>query len=151
MARSKQPAASRGAEPREAHPRVRLLVPVAAAGAQRVPHRGPGCADPGPRPERLARSCRSRRGSLAGAHVWGGFGVPPEAVNDWHYAMLNDSHRNDFYYDAMAGRVQAPFRRASHMPGFQACVHGDTIYYTSCSGREGEREREKEIEKDPRV
>jgi len=45
-----------------------------------------------------------------------GFWCPPrlrgrnesliEAVNDWHYAMLNDSHRNDFYFDAMAGRVQ---------------------------------------------
>jgi len=45
-----------------------------------------------------------------------GFWCPPrlrgrnesliEAVNDWHYAMLNDSHRNDFYFDAMAGRVR---------------------------------------------
>lgn len=45
-----------------------------------------------------------------------GFWCPPrlrgrnesliEAVNDWHYAMLNDTHRNDFYWDAMAGRVE---------------------------------------------
>ncbi|CAJ1461387.1 unnamed protein product [Effrenium voratum] len=25
-----------------------------------------------------------------------------EAVNDWHFAMLNDSHRNQFYWDALA-------------------------------------------------
>jgi len=24
-----------------------------------------------------------------------------EAVNDWHFAMLNDSHRNEFYWNAM--------------------------------------------------
>jgi len=45
-----------------------------------------------------------------------GFWCPPrlrgrnesliEAVNDWHYAMLNDTHRNEFYLDAMGGRVQ---------------------------------------------
>lgn len=29
-----------------------------------------------------------------------------EAVNDWHFAMLNDSHRNQFYWDAMEGRVE---------------------------------------------
>jgi len=28
-----------------------------------------------------------------------------EAVNDWHYAMLNDSQRNQFYWDAMGGQV----------------------------------------------
>ncbi|CAE8659565.1 unnamed protein product, partial [Polarella glacialis] len=45
------------------------------------------------------------------ASVAKGFWVPPrlrgrnesliEAVNDWHFAMLNDSHRNQFYWDAM--------------------------------------------------
>lgn len=45
-----------------------------------------------------------------------GFWCPPrlhgrneslvEAVNDWHYAMLNDTHRNDFYWDAMEGLVR---------------------------------------------
>mmetsp|Transcript_41537 Transcript_41537/g.115515 ORF Transcript_41537/g.115515 Transcript_41537/m.115515 type:complete len:425 (-) Transcript_41537:69-1343(-) len=45
-----------------------------------------------------------------------GFWCPPrlrgrnesliEAVNDWHYAMLNDTHRNEFYWDAMEGQVQ---------------------------------------------
>jgi protein arginine N-methyltransferase 7 len=29
-----------------------------------------------------------------------------EAVNDWHFAMLNDSHRNKFYWNAMEGVVQ---------------------------------------------
>ncbi|CAE7549757.1 PRMT7, partial [Symbiodinium microadriaticum] len=29
-----------------------------------------------------------------------------EAVNDWHFAMLNDSHRNQFYWDALAAVVQ---------------------------------------------
>eukprot|EP00927_Polykrikos_kofoidii_P054279 TRINITY_DN48717_c0_g1_i1.p1 TRINITY_DN48717_c0_g1~~TRINITY_DN48717_c0_g1_i1.p1 ORF type:complete len:461 (-),score=83.44 TRINITY_DN48717_c0_g1_i1:35-1417(-) len=45
-----------------------------------------------------------------------GFWCPPrltgrnesliEAVNDWHFAMLNDSHRNQFYWDAMADKVK---------------------------------------------
>lgn len=29
-----------------------------------------------------------------------------EAVNDWHFAMLNDLHRNQFYWKAMQGKVQ---------------------------------------------
>lgn len=29
-----------------------------------------------------------------------------EAVNDWHFAMLNDSHRNQFYWDALEPCVQ---------------------------------------------
>lgn len=29
-----------------------------------------------------------------------------EAVNDWHFAMLNDSHRNQFYWDALAACVK---------------------------------------------
>lgn len=45
-----------------------------------------------------------------------GFWCPPrlrgrnesliEAVNDWHFAMLNDSNRNQFYFDAMAEVVE---------------------------------------------
>jgi len=45
-----------------------------------------------------------------------GFWVPPrlrgrndsliEAVNDWHYAMLNDANRNEFYWDAMEDVVR---------------------------------------------
>lgn len=29
-----------------------------------------------------------------------------EAVNDWHFAMLNDSHRNQFYWKSMEGVVK---------------------------------------------
>jgi len=29
-----------------------------------------------------------------------------EAVNDWHFAMLNDSHRNDFYWKSMDSVVK---------------------------------------------
>eukprot|EP00747_Dinoflagellata_sp_TGD_P185745 gnl/TRDRNA2_/TRDRNA2_42442_c0_seq1.p1 gnl/TRDRNA2_/TRDRNA2_42442_c0~~gnl/TRDRNA2_/TRDRNA2_42442_c0_seq1.p1 ORF type:complete len:456 (+),score=95.19 gnl/TRDRNA2_/TRDRNA2_42442_c0_seq1:68-1435(+) len=45
-----------------------------------------------------------------------GFWCPPrlrgrnesliEAVNDWHFAMLNDEHRNQFYWKAMEDRVK---------------------------------------------
>eukprot|EP00811_Abedinium_folium_P030390 NODE_4865_length_1837_cov_6.991228.p1 GENE.NODE_4865_length_1837_cov_6.991228~~NODE_4865_length_1837_cov_6.991228.p1 ORF type:complete len:437 (-),score=131.20 NODE_4865_length_1837_cov_6.991228:243-1553(-) len=45
-----------------------------------------------------------------------GFWCPPrlrgrnesliEAVNDWHFAMLNDTHRNEFYYEALRGLVK---------------------------------------------
>mmetsp|Transcript_7462 Transcript_7462/g.13359 ORF Transcript_7462/g.13359 Transcript_7462/m.13359 type:complete len:452 (+) Transcript_7462:37-1392(+) len=29
-----------------------------------------------------------------------------EAVNDWHFAMLNDSHRNEFFWKSMIGVVE---------------------------------------------
>ena len=29
-----------------------------------------------------------------------------EAVNDWHFAMLNDTHRNDFFWKSMEGLVE---------------------------------------------
>mmetsp|Transcript_40954 Transcript_40954/g.92058 ORF Transcript_40954/g.92058 Transcript_40954/m.92058 type:complete len:444 (+) Transcript_40954:50-1381(+) len=45
-----------------------------------------------------------------------GFWCPPrlrgrnesliEAVNDWHFAMLNDEHRNQFYWDSMENLVK---------------------------------------------
>lgn len=45
-----------------------------------------------------------------------GFWCPPrlrgrnesliEAVNDWHFAMLNDLHRNQFYFDSMKGCLE---------------------------------------------